>query len=298
MFPVRRRATIKGCGLINTLINKLPVELHLPADRNKTDYILENRAWERFKAKDVGYREKTAAWVETSGMRAKRKLGAGCGFKDAVKAAKKVLKKNVCDKNVCTLTRKCIAAGVIPIPKSGGMLQLIPIFAGLPALSSLAGGAASVAKAIGEFNRTKPTHLGNGLYLTPHKGSKYKITGGEGLFLGSYKNTHGEGLFLAPHKKNIRGEGLYLNPHKGREAKKSAKKKKKLITTLPDRALYDYEIIKYANAMKIPHFRSVFSRDRLPFAPKQTECAVINLGRENSKGTHWVAYKKFGKIVD
>lgn len=50
--------------------------------------------------------------------------------------------------------------------------------------------------------------------------------------------------------------------------------------------------------MKIPHFRGVFSRDRLPFAPNQKECAVINLDSENSKGTHWVAYKKFGKKVN
>ncbi|VVC44033.1 Hypothetical protein CINCED_3A020742 [Cinara cedri] len=76
----------------------------------------------------------------------KRKLGAGSGFKGAVKAAKNVSKKNVGEKNVSTLTRKCIAASrkvfkknknnnqtprVIPIPKTGGMLPLIPIFAGL-----------------------------------------------------------------------------------------------------------------------------------------------------------------------
>lgn len=282
MSPVRRQNKNKGCGLVNTLINKLPVELHLPGyqycgpgtnlkkrlargekginpldaacrehdiaydrsnsieDRNKADYILENRAWERFRAKDAGYKEKAAAWAVTTGMKAKRKMGAGCGFKDAVKAAKNVLKKNVSETNICTLSRKCIAAAkkvfkkngkkinktprVIPIPKSGGMLPLIPIFAGLSALGSLAGGATSVAKAIAEFNRTKPTHLGKGLYLTPHKDSKYKITGGEGMFLAPHTNSRGKGMFLAPHK-NTRGEGLYLNPHKGRGTKKSANKK-------------------------------------------------------------------------
>lgn len=37
---------------------------------------------------------------------------------------------------------------IIPIPKTGGVLPLIPIFAGLSAAGSLAGGAAGIAKAI------------------------------------------------------------------------------------------------------------------------------------------------------
>ena len=39
---------------------------------------------------------------------------------------------------------------VIPIPKVGGFLPLIPIFAGLSALGALAGGAAGVAKAVND----------------------------------------------------------------------------------------------------------------------------------------------------
>lgn len=257
MSSARGRRKNKGGGFVNTLINKLPLELHLPgyqycgpgtdlkkrlargdkginpldaackehdiaydhsnslADRHKADYILENRAWERFKAKDSNYKEKAAAWAVTTGMKLKRKLGAGCGFKAAVKAAKNVLKKNIGEKNLIVLTKKCIAAAkkifkkngrkktktprVIPIPKTGGMLPLIPIFAGLSALGSLTGGVASVAKAVGEFNRTTPTHLGRGLYLAPHKGGQYKIVRGSGLYLAPHKSG-GKNKFTSKQK--------------------------------------------------------------------------------------------------
>ncbi|XP_060864300.1 uncharacterized protein LOC132949148, partial [Metopolophium dirhodum] len=137
MSLARRRNNNKGAGLINTLINKLPLELHVPgyqycgpgtnlkkriahgdkginlldsacrehdiayensnsfADRNKADYILEQRAWDRFKAKDSNLKEKAVAWGVTTAMKAKRKIGAGCGFKAAIKAAKNAIKKNI-----------------------------------------------------------------------------------------------------------------------------------------------------------------------------------------------------------
>lgn len=235
----RRVRTNKGSGLINTLINKLPVELHLPGyqfcgpgtrlgervkkgerginpldsacrehdiaydrsnsieARNEADHVLENRAWERVKAKDSNLKEKAAAWAVTNIMKAKRRVGAGCGFKAAVKAAKNVLKKNVGEKNLMKLMKMCVTAAkkvfprntsnkkiprVIPIPKRGGMLPLIPIFAGLSALGALTGGISNVVKTVGEFNRTSPSHLGNGLYLTPHRGGSYKLVG-KGLFV-------------------------------------------------------------------------------------------------------------------
>lgn len=169
-------------------------------DRQKADYILENQAWNRFKSKDSNLKEKAAAWLVTTGMKAKRKMGAGCGFKAAVKAAKNVFKKNIKEKNLMKLTKKCFAAAkkifrkngkkdrvprVIPIPKTGGMLPLIPIFAGLSALGALTGGIANVVKTVSEFNRNEPSHLGRGLYLTPNKGGSYKIEKGKGLYLSS-----------------------------------------------------------------------------------------------------------------
>lgn len=85
---------------------------------------------------------------------------------------------------------------IIPIPKkTGGILPLIPIFAGLSALGSLAGGAAGIAKAVNDYksaNRNlyeserhnkmmESIALGKGLYLKPYKR-------GKGLCLQSSKN--------------------------------------------------------------------------------------------------------------
>jgi len=232
MSRYRRVNTNKGNGLVNSIINHLPAEIHLPGyrfcgpgtklkerlargehginnldelcrthdiaydksnsfiDRQKADEILENQAWEVFKGKNSGLKEKAAAWTVTTAMKAKRKIGAGCGFKVGVKAAKNVLKKYKGEKNMMKLAKKCVMAAkkiyckntkkpqtprVIPIPKTGGMLPLMPIFAGLSALGALTGGVSNVVKTIGEFNRSKPSHLGKGLYLTPHKGGSYKI---------------------------------------------------------------------------------------------------------------------------
>jgi hypothetical protein len=246
MSCIRRRNTNKGSGLINSVINKLPFELHLPGyqycgpgtnlkkrlargdkginlldsacrehdiaydrsnsitNRNEADYILENRAWERFKAKDSNLKEKASAWAVTNAMKVKRKIGAGCGFKAAIKAAKKALKDNMSEKNIIKLAKKCVLAAkkiyrknnkknqiprIIPIPKTGGMLPLLPIFAGLSALGSLTGGIANVVKTVNEFNRTTPYHLGKGLYLAPYKGGSFKIQKGNGLYLSPYKGS-------------------------------------------------------------------------------------------------------------
>lgn len=81
-------------------------------------------------------------------------------------------------KNIIKPTR------VIKIPKTGGILPLIPIFAGLSALGALAGGAAGVAKAVTDtkaarrqldeaarHNQTMEAIAlrGNGLFLRPYK---------------------------------------------------------------------------------------------------------------------------------
>jgi hypothetical protein len=69
------------------------------------------------------------------------------------------------------------------------MLPLIPIFAGLSALGSLAGGVAGIVKTVNEWKSIKntPTHLGKGLYIKPYKGGKYKIEQESGLYVRPYK---------------------------------------------------------------------------------------------------------------
>lgn len=125
-------------------------------------------------------------------MKAKRKVGGACGFKAAIRATKNVLKKNINEKDLLKLSKKCVAVArktfknkktkvprTIAIPKKGGVLPLIPIFAGLSALGALTGGVANVVKMANEFNRNSPSHLGKGLYLSPYKGNSYKIGTGE-----------------------------------------------------------------------------------------------------------------------
>ena len=55
------------------------------------------------------------------------------------------------------------------------------------------------------------------------------------------------------------------------------------------------DIIKYAQKLKIPHFRGVFMRNALPKnGPRKNESAIVNLDDKDGPGTHWVAYKKNG----
>jgi hypothetical protein len=69
------------------------------------------------------------------------------------------------------------------------MLSLIPIFAELSALGSLAGGVAGIIKTVSDWKSIKntPTHLGKSLYIKPYKGGKYKIEKGSGLYVRPYK---------------------------------------------------------------------------------------------------------------
>jgi len=103
-----------GRGLLNTIIDKLPVSLHVPgynycgpgtklvgqpavnkldeyckqhdifysknkdtAARNKADLVLADQAWERVKSFDAGIGERAAAYAIVNAMKAKAKLGMG-----------------------------------------------------------------------------------------------------------------------------------------------------------------------------------------------------------------------------
>lgn len=177
-----------GRGIINSLINSLPFEAHVPGyqfcgpgtnlkkrldrgdkginlldsacrdhdiaysnssnldERHEADKILENRAWERVKAADSSKKEKVVAYMVTNAMKAKRKMGMGCNDK---KKKRSVKRKKTNNKRI-----------ILNPNKMGGALPLIPIFAGLSALGSLASGSAAVYNAL---KRKK----GSGFYLNP-----------------------------------------------------------------------------------------------------------------------------------
>ncbi|KAJ8969746.1 hypothetical protein NQ317_009580 [Molorchus minor] len=276
-----------GRGVVNSLINKLPFELHLPKyefcgpgtrlhkrlargdqginplDKacrehdiayNIRQTELEQRAWERVKSKDAKLGEKAAAWAITNAMKVKRKLGMGCrkkiGFRKALLAnTTKLLKKNSnhdIKKDSAMMVRaarmavknaggrkKIKTPRILPLPKTGGILPLIPIFAGLSALGALSGGAAAVARTVIDAKKSK-----------------------EKLEEAQRHNKTMEAIALGKQ-----GSGLYMKPYKS-----------------------GYGL-------------GVFMRDCLPSKPRRYESAILNLDSEEGPGTHWVAYKKTGDSI-
>lgn len=242
---------MRGGELVNTLINNLPFELHLPGynycgpgtklekrllrgdrgvnkldeacmhhdiayanhtdlpNRHQADLQLLNMAKQRLKSKDAGKGEKLSSWLVSKVMKAKLKSGSGIKtFKSFVSKIRSKIKKLKprCNKTLINVAysaakkifpniSKIRVPRVIPLPKSGGILPLIPIFAGLSALGTLAGGAAGIAKTVNDYkagqqnlreterhNKTMESFkLGKGLYIKPHKN-------GKGLFIEYSKN--------------------------------------------------------------------------------------------------------------
>lgn len=257
-----RQSTRKGKGVINTLINKLPLELHLPGynycgpgtrlhqrlargdkginpldeackehdivysktndlgERHKADSILGHKAWTRFRSKDARFGERAAALTVAGIMSGKRKLGMGVRrrrrrskvkrrgtltFNNAIKLArkriggkvKKLSLKRSARLALAALKRKRIIAPkgrIIPIPKQGGFLPLIPLFAALGAIGSLGTGAAAVAKAVNEA-----------------KAAKSALEETKRHNIAMEQAPVGKGLYLKPYKKGL---GLYLRPPK------------------------------------------------------------------------------------
>ncbi len=100
--------------------------------------------------------------------------------------------------------RKIKIPRILPVPsKIEGVLPLIPLFAGLSATGALAGGAASVYKAINEAKSARQE-------LDESKRHNRTM---EAIALG-------KGLYLKPHKT---GFGLHLKPYKGKGLKKTRK---------------------------------------------------------------------------
>lgn len=78
---------------------------------------------------------------------------------------------------------------IIPIPKTGGMLPLIPIIATISKIGAMAGGASAIVNAIRDIVNMREKMKNN-----PSEGQRRQV---------------GNGLFLAPHR---RGYGLFLSP--------------------------------------------------------------------------------------
>ena len=73
---------------------------------------------------------------------------------------------------------------------------------------------------------------------------------------------------------------------------------KPLEVTLPTHTMYDGELLRLAELLKIPIFRGVKMRDELlPLLrrPHNHECGILNFNTYDEQGSHWVAWYKSGK---
>lgn len=266
-----RRQTFRqgGAGLLNTLINKLPVELHIPGykfcgpgtrlekrlargdrginpldeacrdhdiaystysdlrSRHQADKVLASKAWHRARAKDSSFGERAAALTVAGLMKGKTAVGMGVSRKRRrTRKRKSTIGKGVSRKR--RLSRKTKRSGgsiggrvgrkrrsgknaigkkrrrsrVLHTPKQGGFLPfLLPL---LGAIGSLGGGAAAIAKAVGD-SKAKAKQLQE---QQRHDRQMEAIARGKGLFLKPYNpstNRTGRGLYLKSNlSKNSR----------------------------------------------------------------------------------------------
>ncbi len=156
------------------------------------------------KSKQIRKKKKRQQQQGTKRKRKMMKKAKPVSFNSIVRIAKNSIKKNskkrknLNDNDILGLTSKALKAvhlrgkklkrivpRIIPIPKTGGVLPLVPILAGLASISTIASNAPSIIKTI--KNIINYRKLGNGI-----------------------SSPIGNGLYLAPYKK---GYGLFLNPH-------------------------------------------------------------------------------------
>ena len=269
-----------GSGLINSTINRLPFEAHLPgyrfcgpgtkleerieqdginpldeackehdiaynrhkdlASRQAADRVLTDKAWDRYRSKDTPLGEKVAAWIVTTGIKAKSKLGGtmlfdtlpvrrrmrrgnkrrhrrsvsggALTFAKLVKHARSAVRGSGAASSIHQSAMAALKAArqlkkgkriaykerTLALPARGGILPLLPIFAGLSAIGSLAGGAAGIAKAVTQTNDAK-RRLAE---LQRHNQTMEAIALGKGLYLKPYKK--GLGLHMTPYVKQTK----------------------------------------------------------------------------------------------
>lgn len=157
--------------------------------RYEADKELAKGALKRVFSKDASLGERAAALIVTSAMKAKTglsKFGMGIpnlpkrkkksknlSFATLVANARQGIKKSKA-KTIGAAIRAAVSSAkkskkgkrvkvprVIKVPKiSGGVLPLIPIFAGLSALGSLAGGTAAVVKTVKDIKNARECFTG------------------------------------------------------------------------------------------------------------------------------------------
>lgn len=225
----KNTSTIRGRGLLNTLINKLPFELHIPGYQycgpgtnlekrlargdkgvnpldeacrvhdivySRTNHISERNKADQVLEKAASNRLKASNTSLSERMAALGVKGAmkikrklGMGFKKRNKKPAKGKKGGSLKKRRNKVKRQRI----IPAPKKGGFLPfLLPL---LGALGAVGGGAASIAKAVNDA-KAQSKQLDE---QKRHDLEMEQSVKGKGLYLRPYK---GYGLYSKPYQKN------------------------------------------------------------------------------------------------
>lgn len=199
-------------------------------ERSKADKILQQEALKRVFARDSSFGERTVALGVAAAMKMKRKLsGKGLGkkrcrrqsvkknksvsFRHLVKNAKLAIKQSRPDdinsaiKVALYTAKKCKRGKRVRQPRTiklpsvkGGILPLIPIFAGLGALGSIIGSSASVVNAINQTRRGQKDLEESKRHNKTMESIAIRNKSGSGFFL--HANKSGQGYFLTPHPKN------------------------------------------------------------------------------------------------
>lgn len=149
-------------------------------DRRRADKELAERAWRRFKDPSSSLSEKAASWIVTTAMKAKSKIGGsikkrkgGSGGGKGTRGKGLYLKPYPMKSGYGIKRRGGVRKKGTVGRKRGGVLPLLPVFAGLSALGSLVGGAASVAKAYHDIKTpSKPNKTGGRLKRSRSLGKK------------------------------------------------------------------------------------------------------------------------------
>lgn len=184
--------------------------------RHAADKVLQQRAWQRVKAKDSSLGERAAALLVSGAMKAKRTLGMGLRKRRGRKKRAAALLAREAMKSKRTLgmgirKRKSKSGRkhkkrVIKAPKFGGFIFSIPlILSALGALGGLGGGAAAIAKSVNDAK----SNAQNLSETQRHNKVMEDLAKGKGIYLPFRKKIRGKGLYVRPFKKGL---GLYLNP--------------------------------------------------------------------------------------
>lgn len=267
----RKKCSIKrGNGLINSIIDKLPFEMHIPKyqycgpgtnlkkrlargdpginpldaackqhdiaydqtksteGRYEADKKLQEEALKRALSKDASIFERATAVGVAGAMKLKRgltKVGKGISksrlknnkkqitlmklvqnAKSAIKHSKPETVKSAVQIAMAAVKeakkgKQIKGSRTIKIPThSGGILPLIPIFAGLSALGSVSGTVAAIVNAINKTKNAQKELEENKRHNQSMEAIAIGSKTGKGFYL--HPNKGGRGFYLAPYTKN------------------------------------------------------------------------------------------------